>query len=323
MALKDNADGTPMQWGLKSTFLSLPHVDIADPDFAEAKPDYAILGMPFEGCCVYRTGTSFAPQTMRRVTEMFSTYNIEMDTDITEDTVVIDAGDVPIVPGSPNENLANLEEAAEKIAAAGAVPLVIGGDHSISYPIFKGIARGAGYKKLGLIHFDTHMDFADTYGGNKTSNCTQIRRMSETVILEPKNIVQVGIRGHLNPKSMYEKGKEIGINTILINEILDDGIEAVMKKAIEMASDGTEGIYVTFDIDVIDPAYCPGTSAPTPGGLTMREAIKAIRMVGEHNVVGFDLACVSPAVDIADITSRAGVTLFIELLSSMVKAKHS
>ncbi|MFZ5632753.1 MAG: agmatinase [Bacillota bacterium] len=311
---------TVMQNGVKNTFLKLDYVPFDDESFKDCKADFAVLGAAFEQCCVYRPGSGFGPQSIRIASEQFSTYNIEMDVEITDKVKIVDAGDVAIVPGNRDKSHDRIEEAVANIYKNGAIPVMMGGDHSVTLPAVKGILQTF-EGKLGIIHFDTHMDTADEYAGEKISNCTQMLRIAEMEQVNGNNIVQIGIRGCLNPKEELLLAQKAGIHTLLINEVLQNGIDAVVEKAIKLASDGTDGIYLTVDIDVLDPIYAPGTCAPSPGGLSIRELIDSVRRIGKEKIVGFDLVEVAPQYDLGGVTQRCAVAVMLEFLSAAALRK--
>lgn len=311
---------TLLQSGVSNTFLKTDFVEGKEESLKEKNVTHAVLGVPFEGCTIYRTGNSFGPQYIRRASEQFSSYNIELDVDINDHLVLADTGDVFIVPGNRDKSHDNIQKATEEICAADSVPILLGGDHSITLPAVKGVLKD--FKgKLGIIHIDTHMDTADTYAGEKISNCTQMLRITELEQVSGDNIVQIGIKGCLNPKEFKNLAEERGITTLLLNDVHDRGIDAVVEEAIEIASKGTDGIYLTVDIDVLDPAYAPGTCAPDPGGMTIRELLKAVNRIGKEKIVGFDLVEVAPQYDVNDITSRAAVRVIMEFLGSVAQTK--
>ena len=306
---------TAMQCGVSHSFLKSDYVSFDNASFSLEQADYAVIGAPFEQCCVYRPGSGFGPQSIRIASEQFSTYNIELDVEITDHLKLVDAGDVAVIPGNRDKSLERIEEAVERIYRHGTIPILLGGDHSVTLPAVKGILKNFN-GKLGVIHFDTHLDTGDEYAGEKISNCTQMLRISEFDQVDGSNIVQIGIRGCLNPKDEYELAKKAGIHTILINEVLKRGMDSVVEEAIRLASEGTDAIYLTVDIDVLDPIYAPGTCAPSPGGLSIRELIDAVRKIGKEKVVGFDLVEVAPQYDLGGVTQRCAVSTILEFLSA-------
>ncbi|RLI44368.1 agmatinase [Candidatus Bathyarchaeota archaeon] len=312
--------GTPMLESVLhtgiSTFMKSPFVPPKAEELKKVGANVAYLGIPFEGCAVGIPGASFGPRMVRIGSDDIISYNYELDVDIADHFKIVDCGDVPVIPMDITGSFKKIEDTVAEIVGAGVFPIIIGGDHSITLPAFKGFYRHT-TGNVGLIHFDTHMDTSDTYGGMKISNCTQITRIAEMERVNPKNIVQIGIRNHLNPKSERLMGEKLGIKVFPIWEIFKRGIEPVMKEAVEIVKDGTDAIYITLDIDVLDAAYAPATSVPTPGGLTSRQLIEAVRIAAKAGVDAFDLVEVSgPQQDPNFITGRTAATIIAELLAA-------
>lgn len=315
---------TSLQCGVSNTFLRSEYVDLNREAIKKSGATHVVVGAPFDMCCVYRPGTSFGPQAIRSVSEQFMTYNFDLDIDIADYLKLYDAGDAAMIPGNPIKCHENIENAVEEICAAGATPIILGGDHSVPIPAVRGLMKQFKGKKLGLIMFDTHMDTADTYAGEKISNCTNNVRFIESGVMEGKNIAHIGIRGCLNPKEEWEYAKEHGITVFTSRDVRKKGIDEVIKRAIEIASDGTDGIYVTVDIDCLDPAFGPGTCAPSPGGLTSWELIDACKEIGlAKNVVAFDVCEVAPQYEAdSNITARAACRAICEYLGAVALTKR-
>ncbi len=202
------------------------------------------------------------------------------------------------------------------------LPIVLGGDHSITLPAFKGLHKH-GNGKIGLIHFDTHMDTADNYGGQKISNCTQITRIAELERVDPKNIVQIGHRNYLNPRDEKINAEKMGITTFYVWDVFKRGIEDVTKEAIEIAKKGTDALYLTVDIDVLDAAYAPATSVPSPGGISSRQLIEGVRLVAMAGVDGLDLVEVSgPQQDSNLITARSAASVIADFIAAHTLGKR-
>jgi len=301
------------------TFMKLPFVYPKKEELEKAKADIAILGAPFEGCCVSTSGASFGPRMIRLATDSVTSYNLELDIDILEHVTFVDCGDVRVVPGTTEVSHERIREAVSEIIEAGTLPIIMGGDHSITFAAFQALHEHVN-GKIGLIQFDTHFDCADTYGGERISNCTPIKRIAELKKVDPQNIVQIGIRGLLNPRQLKINAEELGIKTFYMWDILRDGIEKVTREAVRIAKNGTDALYVTVDIDVLDAAYAPATSSPSPGGLTSRQLIEAVRIVGKAGVSAFDLAEVlGPHGDVNNITARVAANIILEMLGAYVK----
>lgn len=300
-----------------TTFMNVPSVPLKAEEIMKAKADVAILGAPFEGPTWGIPGTTFGPITIRYASAQVQTYDVEYDIDLLDHMNIVDCGDVVQVPHNTLESYKRIEDGVSEIVSAGAMPITFGGDHAITYPAFKGFHRHK-YKKgkIGLIQFDSHSDTYDIMDGSKHTNATEITRISELENVDPKNIVQVGIRAF--DREGRRVGEKLGITTFYARETLRRGFEEVTKEAIDIAKDGTDYLYCTVDIDVLDAAYAPGTSWPSPGGPTTMQLMNAVGMVGKSGVDAFDLVEVFPQGDPNMITARAAGWITRELLLNQV-----
>ncbi len=303
-----------------ATFMKSPYVPL--DKLRDVKADVAFLGAPFEQCCCGIPGASFGPRVLRQASDDLMTYNLELDLDLADHIKMVDVGDAPSIPGSVELSHKNIEDGVAAICRAGAFPVTMGGDHSITLPSFKGFYRESKAKKFGVIQIDTHQDFADEYGGQKISNCTQMTRISEMDRVDPHNMVQIGMRNMLAPKEEIVRSRKAGVTTFFIWDVFKRGIEDVTREAVKIARNGTDALYLTVDIDCLDAAYAPATSVPTPGGLTSRQLIEAVRIIGKSGIDAFDLSEVSgPNQDSNLITARAGATVIAELIGAKVYGK--
>jgi guanidinopropionase len=233
-----------------------------------------------------------------------------------------DLGDAPVNPASVDDSLERIEKHFAKIHAAGTVPLSAGGDHLITLPIMRGIAKG-GYgperAPLGMVHFDAHSDTWDTYfGGYKYTHGTPFRRAVEEGLLDPKRVVQIGIRGSMYKRDDNDWAVEQGMRVITIEEYFDLGVEKVIAEARRVV--GTAPTYISFDVDGLDPAYAPGTGTPEIGGYTPHEAQRMLRGLRGLNLVGGDVVEVSPPFDMSGNTALVGVTMMWEILCLLAEA---
>lgn len=313
--------------GTGISFMRAPFVgDPNEKELKKAGADAAILGVPYEGCAVGIPGASYGPMAIRLGSSDLFTYNVEFDVDIAEHFKFVDCGDVILPVGDKIGSHKEIQDAVSVIAGAGVMPIVLGGDHSITLPAFKGFYEHV-KGKVGIIHFDCHMDSSETLGGEKISNASWITRVAELERVNPRNIAQIGIRGWANVnipnmREMKETAEKLGVKTFFMGEVSRRGIVEVTKEAIETAHDGTEAVYLTIDIDVLDGATATATSIPTPGGLTSRELIQAVRLVGRAGVDSMDVVEVSgPQQDWNFITARTAATLIAEVMGSIVLKK--
>jgi agmatinase len=306
-----------------NTFMKSEYLQPDRNILKEKGATHVVIGAPFEMCCIYRPGAGFGPQAIRRASEQFMTYNFDLDIDIADYLNLYDAGDADMIPGNVAKSHRNIENAVGEIVAAGATPILLGGDHSVPIPAVNGIMEHFKGKKLGLVMFDTHMDTADSYAGEKISNCTNNVRFIESGVMEGKNIAHIGIRGCLNPQVEWEFAREQGIRVFTSREVRKSGIDKVIREALDIAGNGTDGIYVSVDIDCLDPAYGPGTCAPDPTGLTSWELVDACKEIGlDPKVIAFDVCEVAPQYDIGEITARVACRAIAEYLGAVALRKR-
>ena len=280
--------------------------------------DAAILGVPFDGVTTFRSGdTRLAPQEIRKYSLLFGGYIIELGINVLKNVRVVDYGDVDVVPGDTTLTNRRVFERVRQIVEAGAIPLVLGGDHWISYPIVKAVTESSD-GKIGVIHFDSHNDLMDEYKGDRETRASPMRRIAELAGVKSQNIVQIGIRGARNPEDQLLIAKRLGIKVFTIKDVESEGIESVSEEALRIAWDGMDSVYVTVDIDVVDPAFAPGTNSLEPGGLTSREIIQALRIVGKFGFSGFDIVEVAQRFDTpSGITSTLAARLVVEALGQL------
>jgi len=290
-----------------ATFMRLPHTrDLA-------RLDVAILGIPFDGGTSYRPGARYGPREIRNQSSLIRPYNHFMKAAPFDTLHIADYGDVDPAPVSIEASYAIIEREIRLVVDGGVFPVAVGGDHSVTLPILRAIAGKRG--PLGLIHFDSHPDTWDEYFGGKYFHGTPFRRAVEEKLVDPKRMIQIGIRGPLYGESDFDFQKEQGITLVDIAEVKSRGIEATLRKAHEVARGP---VYVSFDIDAVDPAFAPGTGTPEVGGLDSYEAQRLVRGLAGLETVGFDLVEVSPLYDgPGQITSLLAANLIFEFLCTL------
>ena len=268
--------------------------------------------------CISRTGTNYGPRAIREASDQFSFYNASTGMDLNQHYRFADCGDVPVVPGAAVATMDRAQAMVSQILQSGAMPVTVGGDHSITIACVRAFAKA--YKKPGLVLVDTHFDTALDVGGETLSHCCPITRAVDAGF-DPKRIAIVGTGGWMNPKSELAYIKKQGITLFTIEDIWAQGAKTIAKKAAAVASKGADGVYLTYDIDAIDAAYAPGTGVPTPGGMSSREALTMAYELGRMGIAGFDLVEVSPSWDHDGITSRLAVRLILEALAGNANSK--
>jgi agmatinase len=277
-----------------NTFLKAPYLE----DVRRCgEYDVAVLGAPFDGGTTYRPGTRFGPQGIRRISALYGPYSFELGVDLRESITIADLGDVFTIPANIEKTFDQISKAVAHVYASGAFPVVLGGDHSIGYPTVRGVAqhlRG----NLGIIHFDRHVD------------------------VPAKNLVQIGIGGWQAPRPGVKVGRERGTTIMTVTDCVEMGIEAAAERALEVAWDGAEAVWLSFDVDCLDAAFVPGTGWPEPGGFLPREVLKFIQLIAERPLAGIEIVECSPPYDNADITSLIATRVICDTLGCLVRAGH-
>ncbi len=304
--------------GTHGTFMRLPSVAPKARKLKDARITAAVLGFPWDSMCISRTGTNYGPRAIRDASDQFSFFNASTGIDLNEHYRMADCGDVPVNPGAAPRTMARAEALVSEILESGAMPITIGGDHSITIACVRAFARK--YKKPGLVLVDTHFDTAVDVDGETLSHCCPIARAVDAGF-DPKRIAIVGTGGWMNPKSELAYVRKHGIALFTVEDIWAEGAKAIAKKAAAVASKGSDGVYLTYDIDAIDAAYAPGTGVSTPGGMNSREALTMAYELGRMGIAGMDLVEVSPPWDHDGITSRLAVRLILEMLAGNAAAK--
>ncbi|WP_254764503.1 agmatinase family protein [Natrinema marinum] len=315
------------------TFLKLPEVE--REQLAEENVDIGIIGAPLDTATTIRPGTRYGPRAVRAASTVpsppYEHFNIETGIDPFDTFKVADTGDAPVSPGDTRQSQLNIEDAVAEVSEQ-ATPIVIGGDHSISYPDIKGWAEANGYEDIGLIHFDCHADTGeDGLTGFEYDHGAWVKRVYDDELMAGENYTLIGPRGFWPGPDTYEEMREAGMKWYTAMEVGRMDLDDIVTDAVQRATDGTDAVWVSFDVDVMEPAYAPGTGEPEPGGLIPREAIYMVREVVkalEPSEFGFDVVEVSPAYDVSDTNSyNGGITsgfanrLIIEVMGSMALAE--
>jgi agmatinase len=295
---------TPRFSGVR-TFMRLPNVQ----DLENA--DAAIVGAPFDTGGTFRVGARFGPESIRSISHLLRRYNPGLGVGIFDHVSVIDYGDVPVVPGYIEESYKRIAEGLEPIHRAGVVPIVLGGDHSIALPELR--AAAAVYGALALVQFDSHPDTWDAYFGQRHTHGTPFRRAVEEGLLDPSRSIQVGMRGSIYDEGDWNDAREMGFDLVPTDEVRQLGIPAVIERIRERVGDAK--IYISFDVDFVDPAFAPGTGTPEIGGFTSREAQEFVRGLAGLEIVGCDVVEVLPPYDPAQVTALLAANVAHEFLS--------
>lgn len=312
--MKVNRAWEPAFAGGGATFQKVPLV--LDPD-ALTGADVVIMGAPMDEFVTYRPGTRFGPRAIRLANDAGGDpqlRHIDAGIDPFDVLAIVDHGDAEIVPGDPLASHRAITEMVGRILDAGAVPIILGGDHSIAYPDIKTVAERFEFGDLAVVQFDTHADTGTENWGVERAHGTPFFHLIEENIIPGDRLIQVGLRGYWPFHEEFEWARAKGMKWHRMEEIDRRGISTVIDDMMEEISDAPN-LFLSVDIDVLDPAYAPGTGTPEPGGLTTRELLPAVRRLAtERGLAGMDLVEVSPPYDHAEITALAGNRIVMEAL---------
>jgi len=311
-------------YGPDFTFLGVEKCDLSKPEtFAGA--DIVIVGAPFDGGTSHRSGAKFGPQAIRGADYLphdGSRPHLALRTDGLKDLKVVDAGDLAMLSGDTEGALALLEEATELITRSGAIPVILGGDHTIAAGDVTGVARVKGWGRVSMIHFDAHADTGEDHFGALHGHGTPMRRLIESGAVRGDRFLQLGLRGYWPEPVTLAWMAEQNMKSYEMTEIHHRGLTTVMDEAFGILTDECEGVFLSVDIDVVDPGMAPGTGTPEPGGLTSRELLEAVRRIClELPIVGIDIVEVAPAYDSSEITAFLANRVVLEALSAIAKRR--
>ena len=317
-----------------NTFLKMPYCeDIRKVGDYEA----AFVGVPFDTGTTYRPGTRFGPQAVRRISAVYDGYSVDAGVDLFEELDICDAGDVFVIPGNIEKSFDQVSKAISHIYTSGAFPIICGGDHSLGYPNVRGIAPHI-EGNLGIIHFDRHIDMQDMDMDERmhttpwfwTSNAHESVAIHGThrdhshmhdIGLDncpPKNLVQIGIGGWYGSRPGSEVANERGTSVMTMKDVEELGVQKAAEMALEIAWKDAAAVYLSFDIDSIDPGFAPGTGTPEPGGFLPREALEMVRLIAREGLCGMEVVEVSPPYDVNDNTSQLACRVMLDVLGTMV-----
>ena len=302
---------TPRFGGI-ATFMRLPHVQLDEAHDV----DIGIVGIPWDGGTSNRPGPRHGPRQMRDMSSMVRRMHQTSHVVPYDLANVADLGDCPVNPASVDDALVRVETYFKKLVGKGIRPLSAGGDHLCSLPILRAVGAN---KPVGMVHFDAHTDLYDNYfGGFRYTHGTPFKRAIEEGVLDPKRTIQIGLRGSMYDLEDFEYGEKMGARLMRIEEAMELGPKKVMEIARGIV--GSHETYVSFDIDMLDPVYAPGTGTPEIGGFTTFQAQQMLRGLRGLNIVGADVVEVSPPFDPSGMTAYAGVTMMFEIMCSMAEA---
>ncbi|MEV7095550.1 agmatinase [Amycolatopsis sp. NPDC051045] len=294
-----------------ATFARLPRIDQVE------RADVAVVGVPFDSGVSYRPGARFGPAAVREASRLLRPYHPELDVSPFAERQVVDAGDIAVNPFDIGEAIETLQQEAEALQADGTRLVTVGGDHTIALPLLRAAAKKHG--PVALLHFDAHLDTWDTYFGEPYTHGTPFRRASEEGILDTSALSHVGTRGPLYGKRDLEEDRRLGFGIVTSGDVMRRGVAETVDALRQRIGD--RPLYVSVDIDVLDPAHAPGTGTPEAGGLTSRELLEILRGLRDLNLVGADVVELAPAYDHAEITAIAASHVAYDLVSLLTLGK--
>ena len=298
-----------------NTFMKAPYVENVNE---VGNYDVAIVGVPHDSGTTYRPGTRFGPQGIRKISALYTPYNYEMGVDLREQISICDVGDIFTIPANNEKSFDQISKGVAHIFASGAFPIILGGDHSIGFPTVRGVCRHLGDKKVGIIHFDRHVDTQETDLDERMHTCPWFHA-TNMKNAPAKNLVQLGIGGWQVPREGVKICRERSTNVLTVTDICEMGLKEAADFAIKKATDGTDCVYISFDIDCIDAGFVPGTGWPEPGGLLPREALKLLEyIIRKVNVCGIELVEVSPPYDVSDMTALLATRVICDSIAHLV-----
>ncbi|MGC9779341.1 MAG: agmatinase [Candidatus Heimdallarchaeota archaeon] len=295
---------SPRFSGIK-TFMRLPHEQILE------NIDFAIIGVPSDAGASFRTGQREGPAAIRKVSALLRHHNPILNISPFDYLSGVDFGDLPVVPGYIEDSYKRIEESLFPIIDAGIIPILLGGDHAITLPELRAITKKHG--PIALVHFDAHSDTSDEYFGKPFNHGTPFARAVEENLLLVNQSIQVGLRGSIFSKNHLEIPKAMEFDVVTMEEINKIGTDKLIQRIIRRVGDTK--VFLSFDIDFIDPAFAPGTGTPEVGGATSKETMKLVRGLKDLNFIGFDVVEVLPAFDPSEITALLAANIVFEFMS--------
>ena len=288
-----------------ATFARLPRIDQV------SRADVAVVGAPFDTGVSFRPGARFGPAAVREASRLLRPYHPELRVSPFSRAQVVDAGDIVCDPYSTANAVENVHSGANELLDGGSRIVAVGGDHTIALPMLRAMAERHG--PVALLHFDAHLDTWDTYFGEPYTHGTPFRRASEEGLLDADALSHVGTRGPVHAQDDFDEDARMGFGIITSSDVMHRGVPEIVRRLRERVGD--RPLYVSVDIDVLDPAHAPGTGTPEAGGMTSRELLEILRGLAGCNLVSADVVEVAPAYDHADITAVAASHVIYDLVS--------
>jgi agmatinase len=307
-------------YGPDVTFVGVPPADVLDPaSYASAAA--VIVGAPYDGGTSHRPGARFGPQAIR-ITDYLPhdgrRPHLALGVDPLLDLGVVDVGDVEMPPGEIETSMSRLEAAVQQVADHGAMPVILGGDHTVTWPDVTGVARHVGWGRVSVIHFDAHADTGDTQFGSLIGHGTPMRRLIESGAARGDRFLQIGLRGYWPEPPTLAWMAEQGMRSFEMSEVVARGLDGCLTEAMAIAVDDCDAVFLSVDVDVVDPGAAPGTGTPEPGGLSTRQLLDAVRRIAmEVPLAGVDVVEVAPPYDHAEVTAYLANRVVLEALAGV------
>jgi agmatinase len=317
---------TPAMYGPDITFAGVPRTSLASLSEGDGY-DVVFVGAPFDGGTTNRPGTRFGPQAIRGTDYLphdGSRPHLALGVDPLTELRVADIGDVLMPSGDTAESIKRLEDVVYAVSASGAMPVILGGDHTITFPDATGVARHVGWGRVSLIHFDAHADTGEDHYGALHGHGTPMRRLIESGAVRGDRFLQIGLRGYWPPPRVLAWMAEQRMRSFEMTEVVARGLDDVLTEAFSIALDECDAVFLSVDVDVVDPGMAPGTGTPEPGGLTGRQLLDAVRRIAmELPLAGIDVVEVAPPYDHAEVTGFLANRVVLEALSGVAWRRRS
>jgi agmatinase len=294
-----------------ATFFGRPLADARKLDGVRC----AIAGIPWDEGNAGRNGANMGPRAFRDASSWYLGYDAQRDFDLWEALPAVDVGDIPVVPPNAERTMQLIEDHVRCVREQGILPLSIGGNHALAIGAARGAARTT--PRMGYLSVDAHLDTAPSWAGEIYSSGCPTIRAAEIPNVDPANVVVFGVHGWLNPRDQVRAAADAGVRWFGMDRIEEQGIERSIAQAIEYASDGVDGLYVSFDLDSVDASAFPGTGTPEPGGFSARETLKIARALGRAKPIAIDLVEIAPIYDLSGISARLACGVALEMLAGV------
>jgi agmatinase len=317
---------TPAMYGPDITFAGVQRATLASLSEGDGY-DVVFVGAPFDVGTTNRPGTRFGPQAIRGTDYLpqdGSRPHLALGVDPLTELRVADIGDVLMPSGDTAQSIKRLEDVVYTVSAAGAMPVILGGDHTITFPDATGVARHAGWGRVSLIHFDAHADTGEDHYGALYGHGTPMRRLIESGAVRGDRFLQIGLRGYWPPPQVLDWMAEQRMRSFEMTEVVARGLDDVLTEAFSIALDSCDAVFLSVDVDVVDPGMAPGTGTPEPGGLTGRQLLDAVRRIAmELPLAGIDVVEVAPPYDHAEVTGFLANRVVLEALAGIAWRRRS